>query len=49
MGFSEYVAAREFLGIIGQPLITYILVISFFQGIFSILYLTKRNTDIMII
>ena len=43
MGFTEYVAAREFLRIIGQPVITYILVISLFQGIFSILYLLKSD------
>lgn len=44
MGYPEYLAAREFLGTIGQPVITYILIISLFQGIFSILYLTKRNS-----
>lgn len=43
MGFQEYIAAREFLGTIGQPVITYILIISLFQGIFSILYLIKKN------
>ncbi|KPQ42997.1 MAG: hypothetical protein MPEBLZ_02428 [Candidatus Methanoperedens nitroreducens] len=44
MGFEEYIAAREFLGTIGQPVITYILIISLFQGIFSILYLIKKNS-----
>ncbi len=43
MGFSEYTAAREYLGIIGQPVITYILIVSLLQGFFSILYLLKKE------
>jgi len=43
MGFSEYLAAREDLGIIGQPVITYILIISLLQAFFSILYLLKKE------
>jgi len=41
MGYAEYLAARETLGLIGQPVITYILFISLFLGIFSIIYLLK--------
>ncbi len=44
MGFQEYIAAREFLGTVGQPVIAYILIISLFQGLFSILYLIKKNS-----
>ena len=43
MGFSEYLAARDFLSIIGQPIITYILVVSLLQGIFSILCFLKKE------
>ena len=43
MGFSEYAAAREYLGIIGNPVITYILVLSLFLGFLSILYLWKKK------
>ncbi|MFA4934375.1 MAG: cytochrome c biogenesis protein CcsA [Candidatus Methanoperedens sp.] len=43
MGFSEYTAAREYLGIIGQPVITYIFITSLFLGFFSILYLLKKE------
>lgn len=43
MGFVEYQKARESLDIIGQPLIAYILIISLLLGIFSILYLIKKN------
>ena len=43
MSFSEYDAAREYLGLLGQPVITYILIISLLQGFFSILYLLKKE------
>lgn len=43
MGFSEYTAAREYLGIIGQPVITYIFIMSLLLGLFSILYLLKKE------
>ena len=43
MGFSEYLAAREYLGLIGQPVITYILIISLLQGVFSVLCLLKKE------
>ena len=43
MGFSEYLAARESLAAIGQPVITYILIISLLQGILSFLYIIKRK------
>lgn len=43
MGFSEYLEAREYLGLIGQPVITYILIISLLQGLFSSLYLLKKD------
>jgi len=43
MGFIEYAAARDNLSLIGQPVITYILIVSFLQGIFSILYLLKKD------
>lgn len=43
MGFPEYLAARESLAIIGQPVITYILIISLLQGILSFLYIIKRK------
>jgi len=44
MGYPEYIQAREFLGMIGQPVIAYILIISLFQGSFSIFYLIKKNS-----
>jgi hypothetical protein len=43
MSFSQYLAAREFLAFIGQPLITYILILSFLQVFFSVLYLVKKK------
>jgi cytochrome c biogenesis factor len=43
MGFSEYTAAREYLGIIGNPVIAYILIVSLFLGLLSILYLWKKK------
>ena len=43
MGFSEYEAARDYLGFIGQPVITYILIVSFLLGAFSILYFLKKE------
>ena len=43
MGFSEYSAAREYLGVIGQPVITYIFIMSLFLGFFSILNLLKKE------
>lgn len=43
MGFSEYLAAREYLTLVGQPVITYILIISLLQGVFSALYLLKKE------
>jgi cytochrome c biogenesis factor len=43
MGFSEYAAARDYLGIIGNPVITYILILSLFLGLLSILYLWKKK------
>ncbi len=43
MGFSEYLAARDYLTLIGQPIITYILVVSVLQGFFSLLYLLKKE------
>lgn len=44
MGYPEYLVARETLGQIGQPLITYILIIALFTGIFSITYLISKNS-----
>lgn len=43
MGYSEYLAARDYLGLIGQPVITYIFIVSLLQGFFSILYLLKKE------
>ncbi len=43
MGYPEYMAARELTGEIGQPIITYILIISILMGIFSMLFLIKRD------
>ncbi len=43
MGYSEYIDAREYLGLIGQPVITYILIISLLQGVFSVLCLLKKE------
>ncbi|MCX9010362.1 MAG: cytochrome c biogenesis protein CcsA [Candidatus Methanoperedens sp.] len=43
MGFPEYLAARESLALIGQPVITYILILSLFQAAFSVLYLLKKE------
>src|SRR3989304_7083392 len=43
MGFSEYLAARDFLTFIGQPVITYILIFSLLQVFFGILYLLKKK------
>ncbi len=43
MGFPEYIAARESLVLYGQPVITYILLISLLQFLVSILYLWKKN------
>ena len=46
MGFTEYIAARESLILYGQPVITYILLISLLQFFVSILYLWKKNDQI---
>ncbi len=43
MGFSEYTAARDSLVLIGQPVIFYILIVSLLQGLFSILYLIRKD------
>jgi cytochrome c biogenesis factor len=43
MAYTEYLAARETLGLIGQPVITYIFIVSLFLGIFSIIYLIKQD------
>ncbi|MBE0521803.1 MAG: cytochrome c biogenesis protein CcsA [Candidatus Methanoperedenaceae archaeon] len=43
MGFPEYNAAREALVLYGQPVLTYILLISVLQFLVSILYLWKKN------
>ncbi len=43
MGFPEYVAARAYLGVIGNPVITYILILSLFLGFISIIYLWKQQ------
>jgi cytochrome c biogenesis factor len=43
MGFSQYLAARESLSLTGQPLVTYILILSLLQVIFSILCLVKKE------
>lgn len=43
MGFPEYATAREYLGIIGNPVITYILILSLFLGFISIIYLWKQK------
>ncbi len=43
MGFPEYLAAREYLVLISQPVITYIFVIAFLQAFFSILYIWKNK------
>ena len=43
MGLSEYIDARESLVLYGQPVITYILIISLLQFLVSILYLWNKN------
>ena len=43
MGYSEYLAAREFIGSIGQPVITYILMVSVLQGILALIYLIRKD------
>lgn len=43
MGYSEYIAAREYLSGIGEPVITYILVMSVLQAIFSIICIWKAE------
>jgi cytochrome c biogenesis factor len=43
MGFAEYLAAREFASIIGQPVITYILIVALLQFIFALLFLRKKR------
>jgi len=43
MGFAEYLAAREFASIIGQPVITYILIVAMLQFIFAMLFLRKKE------
>jgi ABC-type transport system involved in cytochrome c biogenesis permease subunit len=43
MGFVEYLAAREFASIIGQPVITYILIVALLQFIFAILVLGGKG------
>ncbi|MCX9083342.1 MAG: cytochrome c biogenesis protein CcsA [Candidatus Methanoperedens sp.] len=43
MGYTEYLAARETLGSIGQPFIAYIFILSLFVGIFSIIYFIKKD------
>ncbi|NJD75496.1 MAG: hypothetical protein FIB08_00175 [Candidatus Methanoperedens sp.] len=45
MTFSEYLAARDFLTNIGQPVITYILLVSILQVLFSIVYFLKRKDN----
>jgi len=49
MGFSVYIAARESLILYGQPVITYILLISLLQFLVSILYLWKKTINTTII
>ena len=43
MGIAEYLAAREFASIIGQPVITYILIVALLQFIFALLFLRKKR------
>ncbi|VVB84948.1 Cytochrome c biogenesis protein CcsA [uncultured archaeon] len=43
MGFTEYLAAREFASNTGQPVITYIFVLALLQCIFAILFLRKKG------
>jgi len=43
MGLSDYLAAREYLNFVGQPVITYILVISLFMGLLSLVYLIRKD------
>ncbi len=43
MGFPEYAAARDYLSFIGQPLITYILIVALFQALFSLLCFKKEK------
>ncbi len=43
MGLSEYLAAREYLVLIGQPVITYILIVALLQVFFSILSIRKKE------
>ena len=45
MGYSEYLAAREFLINNGQPIITYILLIALLQGLLAVLYLITKKDD----
>jgi len=44
MGYTEYLGAREFLVMVGQPVITYILINVIISGIFSILYLFRKDS-----
>lgn len=43
MGFSEYMEAREYLSLTGQPVITYILILSLLQLILAAIYLLKKE------
>ncbi len=43
MGYPEYLAAREFLTIIGQPVITYLFLLAILQFSCAILYLVKKK------
>lgn len=43
MGVTEYLAARESLVFIGQPVITYILIVSLIQGFLAVLYLSRKK------
>lgn len=43
MGFPEYMAARESLVLYGQPVLTYILLVSLLQFFVSVLYLWKNH------
>ncbi len=43
MGYPEYLAARDFLVSVGQPVITYILIVSLLLGVLSIIYHVKKK------
>jgi len=45
MGFEQYLAAREFVSGIGQPVITYIFIVALLMGFLSLLLLRNAKGD----